>query len=185
MFLYMSLVEGVPLAHRWSELSTAEKVDIAEQLRKMLASMSKLQLLRDEIYIGSQHGPCLDVLFEMYSHPHRGPFPSSKEFHDFFVTLGTYTPKYTRNGLPDSSPITFTHNDLHFDNILIFPKGSRVMAIIDWELSGFYPSYWEWAISTWIEEARGSDSRRFINTILKPYDHVYSYWGEFLRSLGV
>ncbi|KAF8162109.1 hypothetical protein BJ912DRAFT_915174 [Pholiota molesta] len=176
---------AAPTVARWSELSPPEKVDIAKQLRKMLASMSKLQLPPDEIYIGSlKHGPCYDMLFEMHARPHPGPFASPKEFHDFFVSLATHNSTYTRNGLPDSSPITFAHNDLNFGNILVSPKGSQVMAVIDWEMSGFYPSYWEWAILTSIEEGRGGDVRRFIDTILEPHDHVYKYWSDWLYSLG-
>jgi hypothetical protein len=41
-------------------------------------------------------------------------------------------------------PIAFTHNDLTYPNILL-SKGPRpkVVAVIDWAQSGWYPSYWE------------------------------------------
>lgn len=42
-------------------------------------------------------------------------------------------------------PIVFTHNDLCPPNILLSPGPSpRVVAILDWGQSGWYPSYWEY-----------------------------------------
>jgi len=38
--------------------------------------------------------------------------------------------------------IVLTHNDLAPRNILL--RDAKVVAIVDWELSGFYPGYWEY-----------------------------------------
>ena len=38
--------------------------------------------------------------------------------------------------------IVFTHGDLLFHNLLVLPDG-RISAVLDWESSGWYPSYWE------------------------------------------
>jgi serine/threonine protein kinase len=43
-------------------------------------------------------------------------------------------------------PPVFTHTDLHPSNILV--RGQEVVAIIDWEFSGWYPHYWEYT-SAW------------------------------------
>lgn len=49
-----------------------------------------------------------------------------------------------RQDLPDDSAIEFTHGDLHRSNIQITPsKPYRVVAIVDWEQSGWLPAYWE------------------------------------------
>lgn len=37
----------------------------------------------------------------------------------------------------------FTHADLHLNNV--FVDGGKLSGIIDWETSGFYPEYWEFA----------------------------------------
>ena len=39
--------------------------------------------------------------------------------------------------------IVFTQGDLRPDNIMV--KKGRVTAIIDWEMAGWYPDYWEFA----------------------------------------
>lgn len=54
--------------------------------------------------------------------------------------------------------IVFTHKDFAPRNILV--QGPKVVAILDWELSGYYPDYWEYCkemrrpdwLSGWIQE---------------------------------
>ena len=43
--------------------------------------------------------------------------------------------------LKDDHRIVLTHGDLQPRNILVY--GTEVIGIIDWELSGWYPEYWE------------------------------------------
>ncbi|KJK75056.1 hypothetical protein H634G_09691 [Metarhizium anisopliae BRIP 53293] len=40
-----------------------------------------------------------------------------------------------------------THNDFAPRNILV--RGSQVVAILDWEFSGYFPEYWEFAKALW------------------------------------
>jgi thiamine kinase-like enzyme len=49
-----------------------------------------------------------------------------------------------REMLPDDAKIVFTHADLHPSNIIINQDHpSKILALIDWEQSGWYPDYWE------------------------------------------
>lgn len=46
--------------------------------------------------------------------------------------------------LPDDTKVVFTHADLHPSNIIVDERlPSKILAIIDWEQSGWYPDYWE------------------------------------------
>ncbi|KAK6955755.1 hypothetical protein Daesc_003399 [Daldinia eschscholtzii] len=47
--------------------------------------------------------------------------------------------------MPSSQPFTFSHSDLHEGNIMI--KDGNFAGLIDWELAGFYPSWWEYVNS--------------------------------------
>ncbi|KAF8956720.1 kinase-like domain-containing protein [Flammula alnicola] len=51
--------------------------------------------------------------------------------------------------LPYDSPIVFTHGDLNFSNIMITQRSVKdppvVVAIVDWEQSGWMPSFWEYS----------------------------------------
>lgn len=93
--------------------------------------------------------------------PPAGPFSSVKEFHDWLTFLThrgmeihwpdpSLIPKPFRDSLPDDSPITFTHADLHQSNIMVTSDAPyRVVAIIDWHQSGWYPDYWEYCRATY------------------------------------
>jgi hypothetical protein len=49
-----------------------------------------------------------------------------------------------RKDSPDDSAITFTHVDLHRSNILMTcSKPYHVLAIVDWEQSGWLAAYWK------------------------------------------
>ncbi|KAI9714887.1 MAG: hypothetical protein M1820_000176 [Bogoriella megaspora] len=45
------------------------------------------------------------------------------------------------NHYPASEPYTFTHGDLHGSNIMV--QDGHITGIVDWELSGFAPYWWE------------------------------------------
>ncbi|KAF2970769.1 hypothetical protein GQX73_g2840 [Xylaria multiplex] len=44
--------------------------------------------------------------------------------------------------MPTALPFTFSHSDLHEGNIMV--KDGQFTGLIDWELAGFYPVWWEY-----------------------------------------
>jgi thiamine kinase-like enzyme len=76
-----------------------------------------------------------------------GPFASEEEFNN--TLIDAYCAKYKGEVRPfmtgmlnfHKHSIVFTHADLRPVNIII--KDGHVAAIIDWELAGWYPEYWE------------------------------------------
>ncbi|OBZ71380.1 hypothetical protein A0H81_08976 [Grifola frondosa] len=44
--------------------------------------------------------------------------------------------------LPRNAAIRLTHGGLLLKNIIV--NGSTITGIIDWEMDGFYPAYWEY-----------------------------------------
>jgi hypothetical protein len=100
--------------------------------------------------IGGQ--PAADILwFGLYSEP----FPDTEAFYEFVMRRPASErqkahEEYGHPHLPYDSPIVFTHSDLNFHNILITPRDRwtserpHVMAIIDWDQSGWMPSFWEY-----------------------------------------
>jgi hypothetical protein len=86
--------------------------------------------------------------------PNSGPFPSVSAFHDYFTSAygplrdldlkDRRTHPY-RSFFADDFPTVFTHADLHRSNIMVsVGQNPRVVAIIGWHQSGWYPSYWEY-----------------------------------------
>ncbi|KAI0142313.1 kinase-like protein [Hypoxylon sp. NC0597] len=47
--------------------------------------------------------------------------------------------------MPSAMPFTFSHSDLHEGNIMV--KDGNFVGLIDWELAGFYPRWWEFVNS--------------------------------------
>ncbi|RKP33704.1 kinase-like domain-containing protein, partial [Dimargaris cristalligena] len=45
----------------------------------------------------------------------------------------------------NSHKVVLTHNDLFPRNIIIDPTTLVIQAVLNWEYSGFYPEYWEYA----------------------------------------
>ena len=78
-----------------------------------------------------------------------GPFSTVSEFHDFLVAPVRNCPrperadKYRRL-LPDSHGIVFSHADISWENILVERTTGDVTGIVDWEMAGFWPNWWEY-----------------------------------------
>lgn len=102
-------------------------------------------------------GPLEDFVFTDTTFPPAGPFNSVTQFHNCMSDMFKSPAKIHqpdvdpanildpyREMLPDDSPICFTHADLNPINIMVSKDSPcHIMAIIDWEQSGWYPAYWE------------------------------------------
>ena len=147
VFIYMELIQGCTLEQRWDRLFERERFNICDQLRNMVAALREIKQGPGESHIGSiTSGPLEDIVFEGRR---VGPFADTHSFNDFFTQPNwggppaSQTPEDVhpmRAGLPDV-PIRFAHSDLHRSNIMITSEGQhpRVLAIIDWHQSGWYP----------------------------------------------
>ena len=67
--------------------------------------------------------------------------------------------------------IVFTHNDLHFSNIMI--KDGHITGIIDWADSGWYPDYWEYTSATSVFIQRDDWNTILDNAIGRPHCEVH------------
>ena len=75
--------------------------------------------------------------------------------------------------------IVFTHGDLRQQNIVV--KEGVVTGIIDWELAGRYPEYWEYcrALCVWHWQYDWGD---FLSQILRPYYSEYAIYNFVTRE---
>ncbi len=62
--------------------------------------------------------------------------------------------------------IVFTHADLRPANIIV--KNGHIVGIIDWEMAGWYPEYWEFAKAFYIWRWQNDWGTR-LHEIMKPY----------------
>jgi serine/threonine protein kinase len=68
-----------------------------------------------------------------------------------------------------TQPPVFSHSDLQRKNILIEKNGDSIdVALIDWEVAGWYPAFWEYAI-TFCTQQWVDDWPDHLEQILTPY----------------
>lgn len=105
-----------------------------------------------------------------------------KEFNDAFLSLGNGLPHYPdgeyfqliRSSLPDDCGIRLTHTDLAASNIIISPTSAKVVGIIDWQESGWYPEYWE------VLKAKYNADGRWLGSLERHFGLAYSReWDGF------
>ena len=176
--------------------------------KALVVSGSKYPTLRIG-HVGRQ--PLLDVIFTNSASPTAGPFPSVSDFHDWFTTTygpNKYLPNWRdkpphpyRSRFLDSIPIVLTHADLHPSNIILSPGPSpRVIAVIDWHQSGWYPAYWEYCKARWTSKIGEEWESKYLPLFLDPCDYFkpercefhdieglgfYDYWDYFNLARGV
>jgi len=188
VYIFMEFIEGEDLRKSWGKYSAAEKQTILMDLKK---HMIELRSLPPANYIGSvDEGPVTDLMLEWSTSArglslhayaktdgefltrYLGPFKSIEDFNariveTFIARSKAQAGPYIRGMLnTHKHGIVFTHGDLRPDNIIV--KDGRVAAIIDWELSGWYPEYWEFAKAFYIE-AFADDWGSHLLGVLTPY----------------
>jgi len=146
-FMLMDRVDGEPLSTVWEDYTDNQKSTIKEELRNIVQEMREIK----SDYIG-------------------GIVDKNMEWRDFLISenwLTTAIPtepmffelrwEKAKDHIGPSSKNTIeslrkqrniphkfvlTHCDLNPDNIMC--KNGHIVCILDWEMSGFYPEYWEY-----------------------------------------
>ena len=78
------------------------------------------------------------------------------------------------NSMPNHD-IVLTHNDLAPRNILV--RDGYVVAILDWELCGFNPSYWEYVKAyLWADWQWPWIADQLVDQVLEPHLQELSYF---------
>jgi len=138
--IVMEYVEGRNLEELWTELSSEEKQNIAEQMRHII---DQLRGLKGD-YIGAvNRGPAVDTRKSTYV---GGPFNDEKEFNKFLLgnVISAIPALYLEamRQMRIGHDIVFSHGDINLHNILV--KDQKIVALLDWEYAGWYPEHWEY-----------------------------------------
>jgi len=144
-YIVMEKMRGDMLCNVWGNLSEDSQDRILTHLRLLIHDMRQLQPTTTHVsnidggplWDGRIPGPGFYV----------GPFDTQEQFHRYLRRDITQP----IDGHPEIAqliemhkkewPLCFTHADLSSFNILV--RDDRVIAIIDWATSGWYPAYWE------------------------------------------
>lgn len=76
--------------------------------------------------------------------------------------------------------ICFTHADLRPQNIMV--RGGSITGILDWELSGWYPEYWEFAKALYVWRWQ-NDWVDYLTRALEPYYNEYAVHSFLAETL--
>ncbi|KAI9835136.1 MAG: hypothetical protein M1819_002505 [Sarea resinae] len=194
-YVIMEYIEGEVLTTLWPRLSPKEKKDIIASLRSSINALRALPSPRYYGSIGNRH--CLDTMFWTLKENAliNGPFLTETALNQAFTlkylaeceTRSPFRAEFYRQTLArlfHSHDATFPHGDFQRKNIIICSihsdqrttdpdcesRGALFeVALIDWEKSGWHPSYWEYSMANCA--ARWTDD--FVNPIpeiLDPFD---------------
>ncbi|EFE43102.1 hypothetical protein TRV_02107 [Trichophyton verrucosum HKI 0517] len=198
VFIYMELIKGVTLEQRWGFLGPAERVAICEQLREIILDYRRLQHAPGDFFLGHvNREPLGDIIFTSGNLPPAGPFYSVTELHDWISTVLkmkvqpyhwqgkelSEIPDPYRSRLPDDAKVVFTHGDLHPSNIMVSEVTNKIIAVIDWRQSGWYPDYWEYCKADYTAEINGEWATTYIPIFLKEPECLDA-WDFYPRSFG-
>ncbi|GLA47077.1 hypothetical protein AnigIFM63604_000941 [Aspergillus niger] len=140
-YLIMDYIDGRPLDSCWDELSTDQKLDIANQTAQMVVKMQAIELSVPKAGpIGG--GPCCGRWFSHYS---AGPFETTSEMEDWFNHKLEICKAWRK--APQDIPafkfteLVITHQDISPRNIILDAEGH--VWLVDWADAGAYPRVFE------------------------------------------
>lgn len=143
-YIFMLFVEGTTLEKRWPRMKNEEKFTVQKQLSAIMEELRQIPSPAPGSSLG-WNDRCKDT-----RHRTRwgGLIASEAEFNEFLLSnpLPRITKAYLemiRSRLRDDHRIVLTHGDLHPRNIMVV-DGLKITGLIDWEMSGWYPEYWEY-----------------------------------------
>ncbi|KAI1854978.1 hypothetical protein JX265_012333 [Neoarthrinium moseri] len=149
LYTLQERVAGVPLADALPRLSQKDLARIGEQLGSFLAQLrgitnQTMQMLDGRTVIDRRLLKPLAAASEREQEP---KVISTDEgvAEALALRIRGHVDETTLARLmarmPTATPFTFSHSDLHEGNVMV--SDGQFTGLIDWELAGFYPVWWE------------------------------------------
>lgn len=149
--ILMEFIEGRPLDKVWDSLDSNNKERICREIWGFVQQLKAIPRPSDftSLYqCGADGSTSRDVLLLDLQTP---PRPITDDdclrarINERYLRFngGSYR-EHLPDFLPRSETSVFTHGDIAPRNIMVTDSG-QISGILDWELSGWYPDYWEYA----------------------------------------
>lgn len=179
--ILMKRIPGEPLSKVWQKLSTTEKEHIARQTAEYLLQLRKLQA--DNMRALGGRPIYSNFLFPRKDseHPH-GPLASDDElWADMEQGLHEAVPESARrrlrNCMPKAAPYTFTHGDLTNVNIIV--ENGSLTGIIDWEMSGYFPVWWEYVCTSVPDSEDDREWKALLRKYMPDHSNAREFWLDY------
>ena len=190
---FTSYLPGMTLEAKWADLAADQKASVRDQLNAILRDLRTMQL---------PHGMPLGGVAGEGSKDQRRhlrhstvPIFSVEEFKNFQFSDPKYGSTlfidFLRAFTPQSSyQVVFTHGDLRPENVIVDITEDNqciVIGLIDWEVSGFYPEYYEATkITNCLATNEDWDWYRFLPPCVSPHSYRAEWlldylWGRHLE----
>lgn len=154
--IVMEKIQGQELAKLWHHISDQTRASLLDQLRRYVDELRALQP-PTTFAVGSCTGGSLQDFRQSRAPPpvRFGPFRTIQDFHIWMrdglkqgeaanmepADLDDVNEMIARQDGPWPPPV-FTHGDFNPSNIIV--RDNKIVGIIDWEMAGWYPHYWEY-----------------------------------------
>ncbi|KAE8153130.1 phosphotransferase enzyme family protein [Aspergillus avenaceus] len=193
-YIYMEYVNGTSLEQAWPIMGQEDKASICRELRTIYQCLRQVEQDPEDPFIGNvMKEPLYDRAFHVNHMHEAGPFTTVHDFHDWFTFLhrrpmsNPYSVPVEpfRHDLPDNCAIKFTHGDLHRSNIIdttTYPY--RILAVVDWEQSGWLPEYWESRKAQYTADRAEPWSTTSLPMILDQYTSTWDAWDYYIFAMG-
>ncbi|KAI9840181.1 MAG: hypothetical protein M1837_001853 [Sclerophora amabilis] len=148
-YILMTRCPGVPLCNVFGTLSPQEQSSVLSQLRGYIDELRAIVPPRPGHVGATDYGPIHD---ERVHELPCGPFDNVADFHKAIRGGCDYPTEHEELdrmiAVQDGRDydVKFTHGDLAFRNVIC--NHGKITGIVDWESAGWYPDYWEYAM-TW------------------------------------
>lgn len=173
--LFTTWIPGLTLEKAWSRLEGIQKRNISGQLDTLFSSLRSLPFPENTPLGGIDGQGCRDA--RRWLRTNSEPITNIEQFEDFiFSASRAASPIYTQLLRDLRSDLltkcNFTHGDLRPANIIVDEDEDgtwKIVGVVDWESSGFYPDYWETVkMTNNLVPSEESDWYRYLPQTLSP-----------------
>jgi Phosphotransferase enzyme family len=151
--LTSAAVNGIRLDEAWASMNDEQRGNFREDLKAQLKTFRTMS----QPYIGRVRHQHTRNIFDIVRTTYMGPFETEAKFDDWCLSrihnsttkrLFTFLLSATRK----NGPYVLSHLDLRPWNILVDPTTYKLNGIVDFENSGFFPDYMEYAAAMTLVE---------------------------------
>ncbi|KAG8354294.1 hypothetical protein FVEN_g7719 [Fusarium venenatum] len=165
IFIIMEYIDGKSLGDLWPSLEASDKPEITDQLHAALQDLRSLEPQSPSYFGSVDRQPLIDGIFWTPDQDPStsGPFNREEDLNEGILKRLAETEPQAHlillrtlmSATLCNHQVKFTHGDLQPKNILVKRTGldgsqrqKYEVIIIDWEISGWYPEYWEFCNAT-------------------------------------
>jgi len=147
-YIVMERLDGELLGNCWRSMTEPDRLGVVQHMKDLMVELRSISPVEPGKVGNVEYGKLADFRLPMAP---CGPFDTVMDFQrhmiwNLRVTGGDPDKETLFQASNEDWPTCFTHADLNGGNVLV--KGDKVSGILDWEMAGWYPVYWEYVLAS-------------------------------------